>query len=498
MPLPMKSRANVDISKLGKRLDSWKEIAAYLARGERTVKRWEAKRGLPAYRVPGKGKPSVYAYSRELDQWLHSTSSQELDAMAVEEEEAPSAVAWLNSISPGSAPLPEVRAGMSVQRKLGVAICAVALAAVAGLGFGASNFRNAHARFAEASPENTARNIRTISAARSSTPDVEKHLATDLYLKGRYEWNQRTPESLNRALDYFTQSIVRDPGYAPSYAGLADTYSLLREFSTMPESEAFPRAIAAARKAVELDEQLAEAHRALAFAEMYGNWNFAKADKEFHRAIELNPQDPVARKWYANAFAVAGQFEDSLAQINRAQELDPTSNSLLADKGLMLFNAGRRKEGIELLEQVERSAPQFRSPHFYLMLIHLYDRQYPAFLEEGLKAAETINDPVLKDVISAAQVGYAQRGEQGLLTGLYNKQMEYYRAGKMPGTLLAKTCIMMGKKKEALQLLEDAYARHELAVLMCLSNPDLLTLKDEARYKVLIKKIDFPAHVREQ
>jgi tetratricopeptide (TPR) repeat protein len=494
----MKSRANVDISKLGKRLDSWKEIAAYLARGERTVKRWEADRGLPVYRVPGKGKPGVHAYSRELDHWLHSTSSQELDALAVEEEETQSAVACLDNTSPESAPLPEVRAGMNVQRKLGVAICAVALAGVAGVGFGASNFRNAHARFAEASPENTARSIRTISAALSSTPDVEKHLATDLYLKGRYEWNQRTPESLNRALDYFTQSIVHDPRYAPSYAGLADTYSLLREFSTMPESEAFPRAIAAARKAVELDEQLAEAHRALAFVEMYGNWNFAKADKEFHRAIELNPQDPVARKWYANAFAVGGQFEDSLEQINRAQELDPTSNSLLADKGLMLFNAGRRKEGIELLEQVERSAPQFRSPHFYLMVIHLYDRQYPAYLEEGLKAAESVNDPVLKDVISAAQAGYAQRGEQGLLTGLYNKQMEYYRAGKMPGTLLAKTCIMMGKKKEALQLLEDAYARHELDVLMCLSNPDLLTLKDEARYKALVKKIDFPSPLREQ
>jgi tetratricopeptide (TPR) repeat protein len=494
----MKNRANVDISELGKRLDSWKEIAAYLARGERTVKRWEAQRGLPAYRVPGKGKPSVYAYSRELDHWLHSTSSQELDALAVEEEEAPSPVALVNSSSPESALLPEVHAGMSTRRKLGLAICAVALAAAAGLGFGASSFKSAPARVGGASPENAAPNIRTISASLSSSPDAKKHLAADLYLKGRYEWNQRTPESLNRALDYFTQSIVHDPGYAPSYAGLADTYSLLREFSTMPEDEAFPRAIAAARKAVELDEQLAEAHRALAFAEMYGNWNFAKADKEFHRAIELNPQDPVARKWYANAFAVAGQFDESLEQINRAQELDPTSNSLLADKGLMLFNAGRRKEGIELLEQVERSAPQFRSPHFYLMLIHLYDRRYPAYIEEGQKAAESVNDPVLKDVISAAQVGYAQRGEQGLLMGLYNKQMEYYRAGKMPATLLAKTCLMLGRKKEALQLLEEAYARHELDVLMCLSNPDLLTLKDEARYKALVRKIDFPAPHREQ
>jgi Flp pilus assembly protein TadD len=326
----------------------------------------------------------------------------------------------------------------------------------------------------------------------ASVSEADKNLARDYYLKGRYEWNQRTPNSLNRALDLFTQAIVHDPAYAQPYAGLADTYDLLWEYSTLPANQAFPRAIAAARKAVELDDSLSEAHRALAFAEMYGSWNFDGAEKEFRRAIELDPKDAQARRWYANAFAVPGRYEESLHQINKAQELDPTSHATLADKGILLANAGRTQEAIDLLREVERSAPEFRSPHYYLMEISLEYRDYPTFLSEGEKAAESSNDPVLKDVTAAARSGYQRGGSRGLLNGLYARQREYYRAGKFNGSILAKTCVLMGRKQEALQLLEDAYAHHEIDVLSCLSHPDLLTLRDEPRYKALVEKFHFP------
>ena len=111
--------------------------------------------------------------------------------------------------------------------------------------------------------------------------------AEELYLKGRYFWNKRTPEDLNKALDLFTQAIVRDPGYAQAYVGLADCYNLLREYSVMPPNEAYPRALAAAKKAVELDDNSAEAHNSLAFATFYWTWDAATAEREFKRAIAV-------------------------------------------------------------------------------------------------------------------------------------------------------------------------------------------------------------------
>ena len=231
----------------------------------------------------------------------------------------------------------------------------------------------------------------------------------------------------------------------------------------------------------------------MAFAETNGNWDFVNGENEFHRAIELNPTDPIARLWFANTFASPGRFEECLEEINKAQELDPSSPAILADKGILLFKAGKTQEAIELLQEVERTYSEFRSPHQYLMLIGFSLRDYPAYLTEGDKAAHAVNDLGLIDTMARARAGYVQDGERGLLRNLYAAQKKYYLAGTIPGTLLAKTCIRMGKKKEALQLLEDDYARHDGEVLTCLSEPDLLSLKDEPKYQELLKKFNFPA-----
>ena len=496
MPRLSIDRENAENASLGKRLDGWKEIAAYLGRGERTVKRWEADRALPTHRIPGAGRATVYAYSTELDEWLKSRKSRELEIIEEEEEQAEQvevseiALSTQDNASETALPAqesPAVQTGLKHKWWLafaGLLTVAVVAASISGavLRPGAWIFHGIPTLFAKSQPKSAA----------SAVSDSEKNLAHDFYLKGRYEWSQRAPDSLNRALDYFTQAVVHDPGDAQAYVGLADTYNLLEEYSTMRENYAYPRAVAAARKAVELDDSLAEAHRALGFAEYWGEWDFVDGEREFRRAIELNPKDPVAYKWLANAIGQEGRFEESLKEMDKAQELDPSSDSVLADKGLTLFLAKRQKEGIELLKEVERSAPEFRSPHAYLMAIDLETRNYPEYLAEGEKTAETINDPALKDVMAAAQAGYARNGTRGLLKALYAKQKEYYLAGKLSGTALAKTCIAMGKKQEALQLLDEAYNRHEGYVLSCWTQPDLLTLKDEPRYKELMKKINFP------
>jgi Tfp pilus assembly protein PilF len=339
------------------------------------------------------------------------------------------------------------------------------------------------------------RNLFAVHVKTDAPPAVseaERRAASDFYLRGRYEWDQRTPASLHRALDLFTQAIVHNPGDARAYAGLADTYDLLREYSTDADSDAFPRAIAAAKKAVALDDSLAEAHRALAFALMYGVWDFAGAEAEFRRAIALDPKDSQARRWFANALSVGGRSSEGLAQMDKAQELDPTSHATLADKGWMLYNANRGQEGIELLKEVERSAPDFYSPHSYLMQIALDQRDYPAFLSEGQLAAQSSGDAALLDTIASARAGNAQGGSRGLLQALYTKEKHYYAAGQSHVLLLARVCLLMGRRQEALQAMEDAYLRKDIDVLAFLSQPDLLVLKDDPRYQVLARKINFP------
>jgi tetratricopeptide (TPR) repeat protein len=507
MAPPSTNGSSAENAKLQTRLDCWKEIAAYLGKVERTVKRWDASRGLPIHRVPGGGRASVYAYTAELDEWLKAAKASEGEAALeeIQEDAAPeessgrafdaaNASAMVNAPATANSRVQQASAPRSVLRRNWLlAACALLLAFVAGAAVFSAGFRTTGQRLSQAF-QGLIGNRRSPSqpAASIAVSDSENTQARDLYMKGRYEWNQRTPDSLNRALDDFTQAIVHDPGYAQAYVGMADTYDLLREYSTMPDSEAYARAIAAARKAVELDDSLAEAHRALAFAEWWGKWDFVDGEKEFRRAIELNPKDPVARKWYANVLAVQGRFPESLDQSGKAQELDPSSHSILADRGLMLFNAGRKQEGIALLKEVERSAPDFLSPHIYLMIISLELKDYPSYLEEGRKTAEVEDDPALKDIVASARAGYERDGERGLLNHLYARQEQYYRARKLSGIVLAITCIRMGKKQEALQLLDEAYDRHDSDVLSCLSQPDLLTLRDESKYKALVKRIDFP------
>jgi hypothetical protein len=326
----------------------------------------------------------------------------------------------------------------------------------------------------------------------SSVSAADQAAARDLYIRGRYEWSQRNPDSLNRALDDFTQSIVHDPGYAKAYAGMAETYCMLREYSTLPDVDAYPRAISAASKAVELDDSLPEGHRALAFAEVWGNWDFADARKEFLRAIELDPRDAQTRRWFANAFAIPGHITESLAQLDKAQELDPSSHPTMADKGLMLFTAGREQEGIELLTEVERSAPEFSSPHLYLMRIALDRRDYPAYLAEGKKAAELMKDSPLREQMDAAEAGFSRSRGTGLLKSLYVLQKKQYAEGKLPATELADTCLLLGNREEALKLLEEGYAHHRLDIVDLLSNRNILALKNEPRYKALVGKINFP------
>jgi tetratricopeptide (TPR) repeat protein len=194
---------------------------------------------------------------------------------------------------------------------------------------------------------------------------------------------------------------------------------------------------------------------------------------------------------FADALTLEGRHSESLEEIDKAQELDPGSHATLADKGAILIQAGKTEEGIALLREVERSAPELSSPHHYLMENGFVRRDYPVYLAEGEKTAETMNDPVLRDIIASARLGYARDGERGLLKNVYVKQEQYYAEGRFQGQTLAFTCVRLGKNQEALQLLEEAYAHREANVSNCIilgAGNDWISLKNEPGFKALLEK----------
>ena len=486
MSLPSTDRTRPEDLSAERRLNGWKEIANYLARAERTVKRWESDRGLPIHRIPGGGRAAVHAFKPELDEWLQSVRVTELDRQEAQDEpslgglasvELPRLISSPEELPSPTLPDPEPAAAKS--NRLAPKLILTAGLALAGLALLIASriYLTRH---------------RTASATTSQVSEAERVIARDLYLKGRFEWNMRTPESLNRALDDFTQSIVHDPTSAPTYAGLADTYILLHEYSLMPDSEAYSRAIAAASKAVQLDDSLAGAHRSLAFAEVWGKWDYPAAEQEFRRAIALDPRDPLTHLWYATAFKAPAWYAVTSREFALAQELDPTSAIVLANKSIWLFETGRQQAGLELARQVERAEPDFPAPHRYLAAMHWYRRDYAAFLDETDKTADLVHDPLLKRINAAARAGFRNGGERGLLMALYLACKAAYQIGQSPGAKLQEVCVRLGKQDEAIQLLKNDYDHHRAGFLAVLTDPDLRTLENNPQYQRLISRLNYP------
>jgi len=448
----------------GNRLDSWKQIAAFFDRAERTVKRWESERGLPVHRVPGGSRSAVFAYTSELADWLKGRSLE----LETEESAAisdPPSTATLEAV-----PVRAASAASAVPARISVlrlAAWIVPLTVSAAL-------------------------IVLFSMRRTGTPfkalasrHVPNAVAQDFYLKGRYFWERRTPEDLNQAIDYFTQAIVKDPSDAQAYVGLADCYNLLREFGAMPPSEAYPRALAAAQRAVELDDSSAEAHNSLAFVSFWWSWRASTAEREFKRAIELNPNLVRAHHWYATFLMGLHRNSEALDQIEQAQRLEPSSTAILADKALLLADGGRQDEAVALLTQLQSVQPSFASTHGYLGKIYGREKEYAKALPEWRRLAELRRD---KDGLALADVrekGFASGGEQGMFEAQLPLQKNQVDHGSGSAFELAATYAALGRIQEALPYLQIAFDRHEEGMLTG-SIPELET---EPQYQKLRTEI---------
>lgn len=439
------------------RLHSWKEIAVFLGHSVRTVQRWEAERELPVHRAPGGKIGSVYAFKHELALWMHQSSALLAEPVAsappsaqctapqsafiVVDESAATSNAEVNvEFETSSTPGPPLAFSPSLGWKsLFAALCIFLMVAVFAL-----------------------RGTRLLTRASNKAGEPASK-AVELYLEGRYYWEKRDPASLERAIDLYTQAIVRDPSYSQAYSGLADCYNLLREFSTMPPEEAYPRAIEAASRAIQLDPNSAEAHNSLAFGAYYWKWDPAMADREFQTAIRLNPSLAVAHHWYANTLAGRNRSDEALREINLAQQLEPSSTAILSSKGLILLLAGRDTEGVALLQQLEAAQPGYIPPHDYLAFHYLQKRQATKFLAEQKILAERSGDPLQTRIQLAAQRGYARGGFDRMLSSMLDV-LEAVPDGPRSHVQAAQLSALMGHGDQALQQLKIAYRHHEAGI----------------------------------
>jgi Tfp pilus assembly protein PilF len=460
----------------GKRLDTWKEIGGFFGRDERTVKRWEMTRKLPVHRVPGGGRANVYAYEGELTEWLRSNDPQgDSGPEEVVTDGAGTAEAGLEEASGG-----EVETGgfgSEEKRPWGRSALILVSMVIVAVGAGLLIYRS--------------REWLGLGGAGAGTHKVAPE-SEQLYLKGIYYWHNRTPESLNQAVDYFTQAIVRDPNNAEAYVGLANCYNLLREYSTMPDDEAYPRAMAAAKRAIALDDSLSGAHSSLGFGEFYWSWDAPGAEKEFRRAIELDPKSVNAHHWYATMLMSLGREKESLGEIDKAQQLDPQSTAILADQGLIIYHNEQTERAVAQLKQLEAAEPAFLSPHTYLAAIYYATRDCRNYLAEAKAAATVQHDEKRMKIVSAGERGLAAAGTRGMLTEILKVQKDLYAEGKVPAYDLAMTSAALDEKQDALKYLQAAYAKHEGAVVAMRVETTFRVLYGEKEFRKLLQQVGLP------
>jgi tetratricopeptide (TPR) repeat protein len=241
-----------------------------------------------------------------------------------------------------------------------------------------------------------------------------------------------------------------------------------------------------------LDNSLSGAHSSLAFVDFYWSWDVAGAQREFQRAIELDPKCVLAHHWYATFLLALARLPESLQEIEKAQQLDPESNAILADKGLILFHNGRKEQAVTLLKQIETTEPDFLSPHSYLAMVYFLQGDYRQYLEESRIAATLLHDERRLAVVRASEKGFASGGSRGMLNAMLKEQQTLHDNGREAAYALAATHAALGEKKEALDNLQGSYQKREPEMLSIRIDPWLNNLHDQAGYREILAEIGLP------
>ena len=317
--------------------------------------------------------------------------------------------------------------------------------------------------------------------------------AYELYLRGRYAWNKRTRPELETAISYFNQAIAKDPGYAMAYSGLADAYYVRLPIYSGAPSENDPKAIAAARRALELDANLARPHAVLGGSEMEYDWDFDRGQAEYRKAFELDPNDATAHEWYAEKLGmIGGREQEAIAEMNSAHDLDPLSSVISSQVGDVDIMARRYDEAIAVCKKLASEDPTFARAHQCLAQAYWGKRMYPQVIEERKAFAQLSGDPDESNFASALERGFREAGWKGALAKGIEVRQAQRKTGYSSGFVIAAMYADLGDKEQSFRWLNTAYQERDW-LLEALNTDFLLDpIRPDPRFAELVRKIGLP------
>jgi len=324
-----------------------------------------------------------------------------------------------------------------------------------------------------------------LASARPVNPEAYR-----LYLLGRFVWNQRTEAGFETAIDYFQRALKIDPGYAPACVGLADSYILLGTSGYRAPQEVIPRGKAAAHKALDLDESLAEAHTSLAFACLAYDWDWPACEKEFKRAIELNPNYATAQHWYGDYLSAMRRHAEAITQLERAQQLDPLSPVISSCLAYRYTCARRYQDAIPRLLNTVSLFPDFARAYEWLGNTYVADGTY----QEAIAAYQ--KQLSLTGASAAEVAALGQAYAKGEIRGYYlwelGRLREESKHHYVRATAFAWAYAAVGEKDKAFAYLEKAYEDRAYDLSTLQVEPRFDPLRSDARFHDFLHRMNFP------
>jgi eukaryotic-like serine/threonine-protein kinase len=321
-------------------------------------------------------------------------------------------------------------------------------------------------------------------------PLIQRHStdieAYNLFLKARYYWNKRTADKLKKSVECFELAIDRDPSYALAYAGLADSYGVLGYQEWMRPRDVMPKAKAAATKALEIDETLAEAHASLAYFNMHYAWDWDSAETEYKRAMELNSSYPTAHHWYSLLLSAMGRFQESIEEIKRAQKLDPLSLIINSVVGYNFYFARLYDQAIEECQKALELDQKFSVAHW--VLGHAY--QQKGLLDEAIKQfQEALDQSGLIQASGCLGHAYAVAGEKEKALKIANELVERSLSTYVSPYYCGLVYAGLGDNNLAFEWLERAFDQHSSAIMYLKVDPQLDNLRSDPRFDQLSNRL---------
>jgi TolB-like protein/Tfp pilus assembly protein PilF len=321
--------------------------------------------------------------------------------------------------------------------------------------------------------------------ARARAVNPEAH---DLYLRGRYFWNQRRPESLKKSIGYFKEAVEKDPAYALAFVGLSDAYGVSSSYGIYRPTDSFPRAKDAAMKALELDDSLAEAHTSLAEVKADCDRDWQGAEREFRRAIELNPGYANAHYFYAmTSLAPRGRLDEAIAEMKKALELDPMSLIINTNLGRMYFWKRQYNKALEQYRKTLEIDPSFPVAHERIAEIYEQQGKYEAAVEEPRAPEWTVSQR------ASIRRAYAARGPKGYWQARLEIAKEHAKLETyLPSTSFGVIYANLGDNNAAFQWMRKAIEEHDYEADWIAVNPIYDPLRSDPRFQELLRRMNFP------